>query len=139
MIAYLDSSIVLRYLLAGDETIKHALAFPSAVSSELLDIECRRVFFRCRMAGELDDSGYMEALSRFDALSDGLDLVELSRPVRKRAREAFPLAVRTLDALHLSTALLLAAENEEASVQVFSHDRAMNLCAKALGMGAPLM
>jgi hypothetical protein len=124
--------------MAGEGIIRQALAFPAVVSSELLDIECRRVFFRCRMAGELDDSSYLEALSRFDALADGLDLVDLSRPVRKRAREAFPLAVRTLDALHLSTALLLAAENDEASVQVFSHDRSMNLCAKALGLGAPL-
>lgn len=139
MTAYLDSSVVLRYVLAGEEAIFHALSFPVIVSSELLDIECRRVFFRCRLSGDLDDAGYLEALSRFEDLVEGMDLLDLSKAVRKRSREAFPLSIRTLDALHLSTALLLAEQGDTATVQLFSHDRAMNLCARALGMGVPLL
>jgi predicted nucleic acid-binding protein len=139
MTAYLDSSIVLRHLLAGEDAIRHALEFPDIVSSELLDIECRRVFFRCRLAGELDDEGFVEAMRRYEDLLDGIDLMDLSRAVRQRAREAFPLNVRTLDALHLSTALLIRKAGGEDSLQVFSHDQGMNLCARALGMGTPLL
>lgn len=138
MTAYLDSSLVLRYILKGEESIRHALAFPEIASSELLDIECRRVFFRCRLAGELDDVGYVEALRRYEGLMEGVDLLDLSPAVRQRAREAFPLSICSPDALHLSTALLLAAVEGAASIQVFSHDGAMNLCARALGFGTPL-
>jgi predicted nucleic acid-binding protein len=139
MTAYLDSSIVLRYILSGEEAIKHALEFPAVLSSELLDIECRRVFFRCRLAGQLDDRGFIKAIERYEEFLDGIDLLDLSKAVRQRAREAFPLNIRTLDALHLSTALLLQKKEEMASIHVFSHDGGMNLCARALGLGAPLL
>ena len=49
MVAYLDSSVVLRYILLGEATIRHALAFPRVVSSELIEIECRRVLHRYRL------------------------------------------------------------------------------------------
>lgn len=57
MKAYLYFSLVLRYILKGEEAIQHALTFTQIASSELMDIECRRVFFRCRLAGVLDDAG----------------------------------------------------------------------------------
>jgi predicted nucleic acid-binding protein len=139
MTAYMDSSLVLRYLLAGEETIRHALEFPRIISSELLDIECRRVFFRCRLAGELDDSGFVEVVNIYEELLDGISLIDLSTAVRQRAREAFPLNLRTLDALHLSTALIFRKAEAEESLQIFAHDEGMNLCARALGFGAPLL
>jgi len=46
------------------------------------------------------------------------------------------VVVKTIDALHLATILALAKEENE--VHVFSHDKAMNLCARALGFKTPL-
>lgn len=138
MIAYLDSSVALRHILNGGVAIRHALACGTVVSSELLEIECRRVLHRCRLAGEFDDDGYVTAVSRLAAVLDGVALVALSAKVKRRAMDAFPVTVGTLDALHLSSALAVADAEPTEEVLVFSHDAAMNRCAAALGLAAPL-
>lgn len=138
MIAYLDSSIVLRHILNGELTVRHAFAVGRVASSELLEIECRRVIHRCRMEGELSDDGVVSAMERLDAVLSGLDLLALSAKVKRRAMDAFPVSVKTLDALHLSSALALAEASPDEAVLVFTHDAAMNRCAKALGLKAPL-
>ncbi len=136
MLAYLDSSAVLDYLLRGDLALKHALKYPRIVSSELLEIECRRVFHRYHMIGELTEEGLVTVHTWFSDLCTTIDILELSLAVKKRAAESFPISIKTLDALHLSSALVLQAEEPE-KITVFSYDKTMNLCAKALGFAAP--
>jgi len=143
MTAYVDSSVVLRYILAGEVTIRHVLEYPRVISSELMEIECKRVIHRVRMQRELSDDGVVEAYGRLDRLLQGIDLVELSRGVKVRAAESFPVVIGTLDALHIATALLWARDTapEEGgaeNVHVFSHDTAMNTCARAVGLGVRL-
>jgi hypothetical protein len=138
VVAYLDSSVVLRHILHGEKAIAQALACDRAVSSELVEIECRRVIQRCRLQGELDDAGTAEASTRLDAVLSGLSLVALSRSVKRRAMGAFPVVVKTLDALHLASALAIAEMLEGETLLVFSHDEAMNRCARVLGFAAPL-
>ncbi|MBN1193357.1 MAG: type II toxin-antitoxin system VapC family toxin [Coriobacteriia bacterium] len=136
MVAYLDSSVILRHILLGEEPIRHALAFPRMVSSELTEIECRRVLHRYRLAAQLTDEGLTEARERLDAVLQGIDLLELTRPIKQRAMESFPVHVRTLDALHISTALAVAEGSD--GLSLFSHDREMNLCARSLGLAVAL-
>ena len=143
MTAYLDSSVALRYILAGEITIRHVMEYPRVVSSELMEIECRRVIHRVRMQQELSDEGVAEGLRRLDSVLRGINLIELSRDVKVRAAESFPVVVRTLDALHLATALLWARDpSGEAgtieNVHVFSHDTNLNTCARALGLSVRL-
>ena len=143
MTAYLDSSVVLRYILAGEVTIRHVLDYPRVISSELMEIECRRVIHRVRMQRELSDDGVIEAYRRLAGVVRGVDLIELSRDVKTRAAESFPVVVRTLDALHLATALLWArdagyTEVQDDEVHVFSLDAAFNNGARAIGLSAPL-
>ena len=134
MVAYLDSSVVLRHILLGEEPIRHALEFPQVVSSELLEIECRRVLHRYRLAGELTDEGLAVARERLDVVLGGVDLLEMTKPIKQRAMDPFPVNVRTLDALHIATALMVADTTE--GLSLFSHDRGMNLCARSLGLTA---
>lgn len=138
MVAYLDSSVALRHILKGEAAIAQALACDRVVSSELLEIECRRVIQRCRLQGELDDEGMAEASARLDVVLAGLSLIALSRSVKRRAMGAFPASVKTLDALHLASVLVLAEKLGEESLLVFSHDDALNRCARILGFAAPL-
>ncbi|OHD82460.1 MAG: hypothetical protein A3J97_10480 [Spirochaetes bacterium RIFOXYC1_FULL_54_7] len=139
MVAYLDCSVLLRYVLLGDTGLRHAMNFPTLVSSELLEIECRRTISRCRLQNELDDTGVVQALLRLDETFEMMDLVEMDAGIKRRAMGSFPVVIKTLDALHLATALALAEQEDQASIQVFSYDKAMNLCARALGFGAPLL
>ena len=139
MVAYLDSSVLLRYVLLGDTGLQHAMNYPGLVSSELLEIECRRTINRCRLQNELDDTSLVQALQRLDDTLEMIDLIELDSRIKSRAMGSFPVVTKTLDALHLSTVLVLAEQEEAAGIQVFSYDKAMNLCARALGFGAPLL
>jgi len=50
---------------------------------------------------------------------------------------SFPVHIKTLDALHLASALTFAAAYAEETVLVFSHDAGMNRGALALGFPAP--
>ena len=136
MTAYLDSSVLLRHILLGEEPIRHALEFPRVVSSELIEIECRRVLHRCRLAGELTDEALTVARERLDEVLAGIDLLELSRQIKQRAMDPFPVNVRTLDALHVATALMV--DEEAGAVALFSHDEGMNRCARSLGITAAL-
>lgn len=136
MVAYLDSSVLLRHILLGDEAIRHALEFPRVVSSELIEIECRRVLHRYRLAGELDDESLTVARERLDEVLAGIDLLEMSKQIKQRAMDPFPVNVRTLDALHVATALMVA--EDAGDVALFSHDEGMNRCARSLGLPAAL-
>ena len=136
MTAYLDSSVLLRHILLGEEPIRHALEFPRVVSSELIEIECRRVLHRCRLAGELTDEALTVARERLDEVLAGIDLLEVSRQIKHRAMAPFPVNVRTLDALHVATALMVG--EDAGGVALFSHDEGMNRCARSLGITAAL-
>ena len=138
MVAYLDSSLTLRHVLRGEITINQALACDRTVSSELMEIECRRVIHRCRLQGDLDDEGVLKATERLEKLLNGMYLLALSSAVKKRAMEAFPVSIKTLDALHLASALALAEKSGGEKPLIFSHDTGMNRCAKVLGFQAPL-
>ena len=138
MVAYMDSSVILRHILLGEESIRHALACERVVTSELTEIECRRVLHRYRMGGHLDDDGFVAAADRFELVQAGISVLALSSAVKTRAMGAFPVTVKTLDALHLATAAVFAQSYREHSLLLFSHDTAMNRCAAALGYSAPL-
>lgn len=116
----------------------HAFACETVVSSELLEIECKRVLHRCRMQGELEDRTFVIAVGRLEKVLSGVALVALSGEVKKRAMEAFPVVIKTLDALHLATALSFAEKRPDEKILVFSHDEGMNRCAAVLGFGVPL-
>ena len=138
MVGYLDTSVVLRHILQGEASIRHALQCGRVISSELLEIESRRVIHRLRMEGGLDDGGFVLAVERLDKLLSGVSLLALSPRVKKRAMGAFPVSVKTLDALHLASALVYAETMPAETLLVFSHDTALNRCARALGFAAPL-
>ena len=96
VVAYLDSSVLLRHILLGEEPIRHAMEFPRVVSSELIEIECRRVLHRYLLAGELTDQTLPVARERLDEVLAGIDLLELSQ-IKQRAMDPFPVNVRTLE------------------------------------------
>ena len=143
MTAYLDSSVALRYILAGEVAIRHVQQYPRIVSSELLEIECKRVIQRVRLQHELTDDGVVEAYRRLEEVLFGVNLLELSRAVRMRAAESFPVVIGTLDAMHIATALLWARDaggeaGNGSAVHVYSHDAGLNTCARAVGLGVGL-
>jgi predicted nucleic acid-binding protein len=61
-----------------------------------------------------------------------LAFVELSAPVLERALEPFPVPVRTLDALHLASALFLRAQGQ--AVRLATYDDRLARAARGVGL-----
>lgn len=137
MVGYVDASVLLRHILLGDSSIQHVLECERIMSSELLEIESRRVIHRYRIDGEIDDEGFVLATTRLNEVLSGISLLALSSAVKRRAMGAFPVHVKTLDALHLASALVYADTSPGQNVLIFSFDTGMNRCACAIGFHAP--
>lgn len=137
MVAYLDSSVLLKHILNGGEEISQVFECDSVVSSELLEIECRRVIHRYRLEKYLDDSGYITAIDRLEKILIGVSLLSMTEEIKKRASQAFPVIIKTLDALHLASALIFQSVWSEETLFVFSFDRGLNRCARAMGLAVP--
>jgi predicted nucleic acid-binding protein len=130
---YVDSSVVLRYLLGFDGELERTSGFDEVASSELLLIECSRVLDRYRLERLLDDDALAHLLAALRAVTDGIHIIELSDAVKERAAEPFPTAIGTLDAIHLSSAALWAERAGRRSLAVLTADRRMERCARAMG------
>lgn len=92
-----------------------------------------------RLQHELADDGVVEAYRRLEEILLGVDLLELSRAVRVRAAESFPVVIGTFDAMHIATALLWAGDTHgeggnASTVHVFSHNAALSTCARTVGL-----
>ncbi len=135
MICYIDSSVILRHILTGDEEFNRLKEFSKSGSSELLYIECKRVFHRYRFEGELTDRDLEKAVIYFQEIYDALYIFEISSRVKQRAAESFPTIIGTLDAIHLATALLWS-EREKGipPLVIFTHDEQMKTCAHSMGI-----
>jgi hypothetical protein len=64
LIAYVDTSVVLRFVLEGDISLHQAFAATVTACSALLWIESMRVAQRLRLDGALSDKNLAEAVSR---------------------------------------------------------------------------
>jgi len=135
-VLYAESSAVLAWLLGEprQRTIVQALsAAARVVTSSLTLVECSRSVARARAARRIDRSGELAALHLLDDAATSWNVLDLSDRVVARARGTFPdEPVRTLDALHLASALLV--HEEVGSVVVLSLDDRIRANAEALGM-----
>ncbi len=134
MRVYLDSSVLLRYLLSGDSLIKTFTPSNEVGSSELLEIECKRVLQRERLASHLDDNQYYTSLVLLEDVLDHLFIIELESSVKRRAAESFPTIVGTLGAIHLASAILWRDANSNSELCICTYDRQLEVCARTMGI-----
>jgi predicted nucleic acid-binding protein len=108
---YAETSAVLRWLFAeeGGAAIRSALAAAEKVtSSRLALIETRRVVRRAEREGRITGAQAADLLAVFAQATSTWALLEISEEVARRAEGSFPNEpVRTLDAIHLASALFL--------------------------------
>jgi predicted nucleic acid-binding protein len=131
MIVYVDSSIVLRHLLGQVKALRWA-DWQAAYSSEILGLEVRRVIDRLRLNATLDDNGIAYAQQALTRLERSIGQISLTRRVMRRAALPMPTSVKTLDAIHLASALLF--QERIGDTLVFAtHDVQQATGARALG------
>ena len=134
MIAYLDTSALLRLVLREPGALEELLKCEALVSSELLGVEALRTLDRLRLQGALSAEEVVSRRAAVEEWLEGVDLVLLRRPVLARACEPFPTPLGTLDALHLATALVWR-DRMRRPLTVATHDRGLALAARSFGFG----
>jgi predicted nucleic acid-binding protein len=131
--AYVDSSIILRLALRQPNALPDWRRVRRGVSSALIHTECLRSLDRLRLAMVFSDTDMAERRTTILALIDSLELVQLDMPILNRAAQPMPTSLGTLDAIHLSTALLWQ-EIEETPLTFATHDEALARAARAHGL-----
>lgn len=110
MIVYAESSAVLAWLLnePGRDSVRQALAGAArVVTSRLTIVECSRALDRGGMGGRLGEAAVLAAHRLLAEASAGWVIMDTVGEVVTRASRPFPYEpVRTLDALHLASALV---------------------------------
>ena len=132
MIAYIDTSALLRIVLREPGALEELRTYDGLVSSELIAVESARTIDRLRLQGSLTTE---EAAIRLRVVSDWLeaiDLVLLRPPVLSRASEPMPMPLGTLDAVHLATALIWR-DRMGTLPMMATHDAALGLAARTFG------
>jgi hypothetical protein len=121
---YLDSSVVLGYLLGEPRGLPDSVWADRLVSSRLLEYE---VWNRIHLAHLAETQS-----NNVRATLDRIAMIDLTGPALARALEPFPVRVRTLDALHLASVEWLRSQH--ADIRLASHDERMLGAARALGI-----
>lgn len=129
---YVDTSVILAQLLAEDRRPPASLWEEALVSSRLAEYETWVRVHALKLAGTHEEAA-RQLLAR-------LSMLELSPVVLGRALEPFPVAVPTLDALHLACIEYL--RSRRVKVRLATYDKRMSGAARALGIelvetGAP--
>jgi predicted nucleic acid-binding protein len=135
VIAYLDTSALLRLVLREPGALDELLSAQALVSSELLAVESMRTLDRLRLQGALSAQEAAERRAAVSEWLEAVDLVLLRQPVLARASEPLPTPLGTLAALHLATALLWRDRTSRGLVMA-THDRDLALAARSFGIEA---
>lgn len=111
MTLYAETSAVLRWLF-NEEASKEILGClkkaQKVVCSRLTPIETRRVISRAAAESRITATEAADLLAVFGQAVARWAIIELSPEIARRAEGIFPIEpVRTLDALHLSSAVFL--------------------------------
>ncbi len=113
MNVYAESSAVAAWLLGEREAGKVRAVLAAAdlvIASDLTLVECDRVLIRAVALNEISEKLARRRRTRLNAAAGHWNLLRIGPEVVDRARRPFPAEpIRTLDALHLSAALLASS------------------------------
>jgi predicted nucleic acid-binding protein len=132
VIAYVDSSVLLRILFGQKDALREWSAIARVIGSSLVEVECLRSLDRLRLRGGLPDEALAERREALLRLTMRMEFAEPNRSVLTRASEPFPTSLGTLDAIHLATAALWRQERGEELVMA-THDAELGIASRALG------
>lgn len=122
---YLDSSAVVKLVLPERETdalLASLDAWPIRATSEIARVEVLRAARRAALDPAVEQ--------RAEAVMAALHLIRIDDEILSRAATLEPRTLRSLDALHLASALTLG----EDLGAVASYDTALTMAAAALGI-----
>lgn len=133
MIFYADSSVILRAVLGQRGVLAGWNEPVRSMTSALTRVECLRTLDRVRLEEDLVDEEMARRREAVFRLLRSLVLVDPVAAILERAAQPLPTVLGTLDAIHLSTALLWQEVRGE-PVSLATHDAALGRAARACGL-----
>ena len=124
--AYFDTSVLVKRYLnePGSILARSLLRGHQFVSCVLVPLEAYSTLSRLKAAGELSERNFGAILARVGTDRRQWQLVELHAPILARAEEvAEQTQVRTLDALHVASALVFQERSREVLPFVTADER----------------
>lgn len=134
MIAYIDTSVVLRIVLDQPHPLREWAYLEHGISNDLLRVECFRTLDRLWRTSAVSDEDLDKKRSEVESILRHIAIVPLDDRVLKIATQPFPTVIATLDALHLATAIVYRQKQprDERPMVVATHDRALAKAASAM-------
>ncbi|MEI6226100.1 MAG: type II toxin-antitoxin system VapC family toxin [Deltaproteobacteria bacterium] len=132
MIAYIDSSVLLRLVLSEPDALREWPDVHQGVTSALAEVEVLRTLDRLRFsAPTLDSLALVDRREVAFQVLEGLETIEITRSVLSRAAQPLPTPLGTLDAIHLVSALAWREQFE--GLFFATHDPGLAAAARASG------
>jgi predicted nucleic acid-binding protein len=133
-VKYVDASAVLRVVFIEPGPRVPLVGGDRVVSSRLVEVEAFRAVDRERLLGHLDDTQTATKRKELVEVFAMMDLAPVDDLVLAGARSPFAVTVRALDAVHVATAEILAAEAEGESLEFWTHDERQATAALSRGL-----
>lgn len=131
MTTYVDTSVILRLAFHEPDHLAGWQELERRATSRLARLEALRTLDRRFAQGGIGTSELADRRAFVLSLLDGIDEIALSEPILERAENPFPTPLRTLDAVHLASALALARQT---AVTFATHDAELAIAARAVGL-----
>lgn len=128
---YVDSSVLLRVVLGEAGRLQEWQRIETAISSELIRLECLRTIDRARIRFAIADKSVSQYRAAIMEAIDTFSLISVDSYILQQASDPFPTTLGSLDAIHLATALLAREEFEE--LELATHDDELATAARAVG------
>jgi predicted nucleic acid-binding protein len=106
MIAYVDSSVLLRFVLEQPKALSDVGSFDELITSLIAEVECMCAVDAAHARGELDADEHAERrIIAYSQLRRTRRIMP-SLSILRRAGQPLPVPLRALDAIHVATALV---------------------------------
>jgi len=131
MIVYLETSVLLRRLLRQANPMTHWENWSKACTSEITRVEALRTVDRFRIQGKMNDLELAESIQNLNLIIRKTEILTLNTFILNRAAQPFPTVTRTLDAIHLASALLWQDYHQK-ELTFLTHDAQLGRVASAM-------
>lgn len=134
MIAYLDSSVLLRIVLREPDRLAKWEQLTVPVTSVLTRVEMARTMDRNAVLQTASESELAEKRAEIADLLRRISAIALDDRVLEEAARPLPVALGTLDAIHLASAVIYRAKQPRNERPIFfaTHDKQLATAARAL-------
>jgi hypothetical protein len=131
---YVDSSVLVRIVARQPRALTGLGALGQPVASTLIEVEVPRALELLRQSAKLTDTDAATAAADARAMLRRFALVELDAFVRLRAGGPLGAPLRSLDAIHLASALRWRDQHADEQLTFATHDERLARAAQANGL-----